>query len=456
MGNNGVNTRALALDILLMQEKGEDKSHNLLKAVLDKYDYLSSSDKGFIKRLVEGTTEYKLRLDYVINTYSKTPVNKLKPVIRQIMRMSIYQIMYMDRVPDSAVCNEAVKLTAARGLSGLKGFVNGVLRTVIREADTIKWPDEKQDMYKALSVNYSCPEHIVRSLVSDYGYDIALNCLKESLSDERGTYVRIDESLSEDKIIKIINEISDGKTSSEISVSGQPEITKLTGKIDYAVSTLEPDKVMRMQEFKDGLITIQDISSMCVCEAAEFDRLAGVKGIKVLDMCASPGGKSMHAAAKLKRYKIDGHILSLDVSENKLYTINENISRMNLNDYIESGIWDATVFNEEYEDSFDVVIADIPCSGLGVIGRKPDIKYNVTPDSMNEIVTLQRKILDNAVRYVRPGGRLIFSTCTMCKNENEGAKDYIINKGGYKLITSGQMFISKANDGFYIAAFDRN
>lgn len=455
MGNNGVNTRALALDILLMQEKGEDKSHNLLKAVLDKYDYLSSSDKGFIKRLVEGTTEYKLKLDYVINTYSKTPVNKLKPVIRQIMRMSIYQIMYMDRVPDSAVCNEAVKLTAARGLSGLKGFVNGVLRTVIREADKIKWPDESDDMYHALSINYSCPEHIVRSLISDYGHDIAIDCLKESLSDERATYVRIDESLPEDKIVEIIDKISDGETDVKTSVTGEPGIKELADKITYAVSTTQSDKVMRMQEFADGYMTIQDISSMCVCEAAGFDRLTGKKDVKVLDMCASPGGKSMHAAAKLKRHKIDGHIKSNDISENKLYTINENINRMNLNDYIDSGIWDATEYNDEYNESFDVVIADIPCSGLGVIGRKPDIKYNVTSESMDEIITLQRKILDNAVRYVRPGGRLIFSTCTMCKNENEGARDYIIAKGGYKLITSGQLFISKSNDGFYIAAFDR-
>ena len=455
MGNNSVNTRALALDILLMQEKGEDKSHNLLKQVLDKYDYLSSSDKGFIKRLVEGTTEYRIKLDYVINTYSKTPVNKLKPVIRQIMRMSVYQIMYMDRVPDSAVCNEAVKLTVSRGLSGLKGFVNGVLRTVIRQVREIKWPDEKKDMYNALSVNYSCPEHIVRSLVSDYGYDTAVDCLRESLSDERGTYVRIDESLSSDKISEIINKITDGEQSLKAPISGQPGIKELADNIDYAVCTLQPDKVMRMQEFADGLITIQDISSMCVCEAVGFDRLEGKKDIRILDMCASPGGKSMHAAAKLKRYKINGHILSLDVSENKLYTIKENTDRMNLNDYIDAGIWDATEYNEEYRNSFDVVIADIPCSGLGVIGRKPDIKYNVTPDLMDEIITLQRKILDNAVKYVRPGGRLIFSTCTMCKNENEGAKDYINAKGGYKLITSGQLFISKANDGFYIAAFDR-
>ncbi len=449
--------RELALDILLGMEKGEDKDHKLLKAVQDKYDYLPESDKGFLKRLVNGTYEYRLKTDYVIDTFSKTKVKDMKPLIRELMRLSVYQIMYMDRVPDSAACNEAVKLAGKRGFKGLTGFVNGVLRAIARGYKDIEWPDAAADPVRAMSIEYSCPESIVRRLTDDYGNDITKACLKSSLNEDRGVYVRIDEGLGEERVRQIASVIPGAVPSGEQLHSEAPSDDSIPyDQMYYAVRTKEADKVTQMPEFVDGLITIQDISSMMVCEMADISSLDTDHELQILDMCASPGGKSMHMASKLKRYGLKGHIYSCDVSENKTAVMDDNIRRMGLDDMITTGVSDVTVYNEEYKEHFDVVLADVPCSGLGVMGRKPDIKYNQESSDIDGLVSLQRSILDNAVRYVRPGGRLIFSTCTMCRAENDGGTDHILSRGGFTMRGSRQLFLTDEHDGFYTAVFDRD
>ncbi len=449
---NGVNVRELALDILLNKEKGEDKDHRLLKAVQDKYDYLPESDKGFLKRLVNGTYEYRIKIDYVIDEFSKTKVKAMKPLIRELIRLSVYQIMYMDRVPDSAACNEAVKLAGKRGFKGLTGFVNGVLRAIARGYKDIKWPDEETDLIRALSIEYSCPELIVSSLIDDYGEEITRACLKSSLDTDRGVYVRIDEGLGDEKVREIAGSIPGAVTEHG---SNTDDVIPWDAMY-YAVKTIYPDKVTQMSEFRDGLIAIQDISSMTVCETADIGSLKRDGELKILDMCASPGGKSMHMASKLKRYGIAGHIDSRDISEYKKDTMDENIVRMGLSNMISTGVWDATVYNEEYADAFDVVIADVPCSGLGVMGRKPDIKYGLDESGLEELVHLQRRILDNAVKYVRPGGRLIYSTCTMRRAENDEGTEYILNCGGFTERSRRQLFLSDEYDGFYISVLYRD
>lgn len=440
--DKGINIRELALDILMEVSKNGEKSHVILKAVLDKYDYLPIQDKGFLRRLVSGTIEYRLRLDYVIDRFSKVKVNKLKPLIRELLRLSIYQLLYMDRVPDSAVCNEAVKLASKRGFKSLSGYVNGVLRAIARGQNDIKWPDENagDDKIYALSIKYSCPEPIIKSLIDDYGYDTCVSCLEASLSDNRGVYVRIDESLSEDKISEIKSEIL-----------SEPETVE---ELPYAVRTLHPDKVTSSREFADGLITIQDISSMSVCEMAELEDYKGKK-INILDMCAAPGGKTLHAVSKMKRYGIDGEIKSLDVSELKVDLIKENIRRMHCEEYVKCGVWDATVYDETCKEKYDIVLADIPCSGLGVIARKPDIKYNITDEGLESLEALQRQIIDNAAKYVKPGGRLILSTCTMRKKENEDNVARLVDTGGFKLQKSRQLFLSDTHDGFFTAVLNK-
>ena len=448
MNNNSINVRELAAEILLSIDKKEEHSHILLKNVLDKYDYLPQADKNFIKRVVTGTLEQRVKIDYIINFYSKTPVNKMKPLIRNLIRMSVYQIIYMDKVPDSAICNEAVKLTGKRGLKGLQGFVNGLLRGIIRGyEDLLKEMDKDSflagDVCKAISVRYSTPELIVESMISDYGVDVTTKALENALKI-KDIYVRVDETLDEDAIKSITDEWeANGIRYHKSNI------------YDYAYGLEGADKLGKLEYFGSGAYTVQDISSMLVVNEA------GIRaGDKILDMCAAPGGKSMHAANRLKCLERDmditpGLIISRDVSDYKVNLIEENINRLHI-DNIDTEVWDATVYDDSMKEWADVVIADVPCSGFGVIGRKPDIKYNLTKESLDGIVTLQRQIIDNAMDYVKKGGTLMFSTCTMRKRENDDNRDYILSRGDFSLIMEKQLFITDETDGFYIAKFVKN
>ena len=440
MNNNTVNIRELVTEILLSIDKGEEHSHILLKNVLDKYDYLPQSDKNFIKRVVSGTLEYRVKIDYVIDQFSKTPVNRMKPFIRNLIRMSTYQIMYMDKVPDSAVCNEAVKLAGKRGFKGLQGFVNGVLRGIVRGHSEISWPSEEADENIAISIECSVPLVIVENMLADYGADITKKALLSALGS-KSIYVRVDETLENNEVNRITQEWDNNGINYSRS-SWLPYAYRLNGA----------DKLSRLECFREGLYTVQDISSMMVADKAGINA-----GDRVLDMCASPGGKSMHAANKLKLKEMDsdtepGLVISRDVSDYKVRLIEENIVRLHI-DNIDTEVWDATVYDESMYEWADVVIADVPCSGFGVIGRKPDIRYNITQEGLNSIILLQRKILDNAMMYVKPGGTLMFSTCTMRKAENEENTEYILKSGKFELAESRQLFITEDNDGFYIAKF---
>lgn len=444
MSNNSINIREIITEILLSIDKGEEHSHILLKNVLDKYDYLPQNDKNFIKRVTEGTLENRIRIDYVINAYSKTPVNKMKPLIRNLVRMSIYQIIYMDKVPDSAVCNEAVKLAGKRGFRGLSGFVNGLLRNISREKASIKWPPKDSDKPADIAVLFSSPLLIVESLVDDYGVEETKRSLEYSLGISR-MYVRLDERLDAEQKEAVFSEWNENGIT-----------YRQHDEIPYAYFLEGADNPAKLTGFAKGYYMMQDLSSMYVCE------LAGITaGDTVVDVCAAPGGKSMHAAIKLSIVEKDaaqvpkGRVISRDVSEYKVDFINDNASRLHI-DNIVTEVWDATVLDEELIGKADVVIADVPCSGIGVIGRKPDIKYNLTEEGLHSITVLQKQIIDNAVRYVKPGGTLMFSTCTMRKAENDENVDYILTSGEFKLEEKRQFFITDEHDGFFIAKLIRN
>ena len=402
---NTVNTRELVLDMLLAIEKGEGFSHKLLKDTLDKYDYLDRKDKAFMKRMVEGTLERQMYLDFIINAYSNTPVNKMKPLIRCLMRMSAYQLLFM-QVPDRAVCNEAVKLAAKRKFVNLKGFVNGVLRKIASSKEALPTPSRK-DMVSFLSITYSMPEWLVKKWIGEIGEETTEGVLKELLEISPVT-IRIKECVSkEDKEILLEQMKAQG-----IEVEAHPYLP-------YAYTLSHLEGMHQVPGFSQGLIAVQDVSSMLAVE------VAGIKpGSLVLDVCAAPGGKSMLAAEKTGS---DGIVIARDLSDMKVSFIEENAGRMCL-DQVRVQVQDATVLDESMIEKADVVIADLPCSGLGIIAKKRDIKYNVTPESLTELQALQRQMLDVVSRYVKPGGTLIYSTCTINPMENEENRDYILKE----------------------------
>ncbi|MBR3806827.1 MAG: 16S rRNA (cytosine(967)-C(5))-methyltransferase RsmB [Lachnospiraceae bacterium] len=393
-----MNTREIVLDMLMELAKGETYCHLLIRDVLKKYNYLDQRDKAFIKRVTEGVVERKIELDYVINQFSNTKVNKLKPLIRELLRMSVYQILYMDQVPDSAVCNEAVKLAQKRKFVQLKGFVNGVLRNIARNKETIAYTD--------LSVKYSMPQFLIDKLMASYDSKTTEKILASFLTD-MPVSIRKKESLSLTQWENVISKLE----SEGIQVEAHPYLS-------YAYTLKKAEGLGNIESFQKGDFTVQDVSSMLVAECA------GIReNQKVLDLCAAPGGKSMHVAEKLKG---TGKLYSFDVSEKKTAYILENKERMGY-DNIEVEVNDATVYREDLTEAFDVVIADVPCSGIGVIGKKCDIKYRIDETEIKSIVELQKKIMENAWKYVKKGGTLLYSTCTISREENEDMVEWLLN-----------------------------
>lgn len=428
-----VNEREVVLDMLLSLREGK-LSHTVLKDTLDSYLYLDKSSRGFIKRLYEGTIEKRLYLDFIIDGYSKTPVKKMKPIIMLLLEMAVYQLFSMDRVPDSAAINEAVKLAKKRGFTGLSGFVNGVLRNIARNKENIALPDKNKDLIKYLEIKYSTPRNVVEYLIKDYGNEEA-EAILEAFEEKRPLVARATKNREE--LIKKLD--AEGVRVSTDTIF--PESLKI----------LELDSLSYLESFEEGDFVIQDESSQFI------GKIVGLpKGARVLDLCAAPGGKSLLFA---EMEEVD-EIISCDISESKTELIEENVRRIGVSK-IKTKVNDASLYNPDFLDGFDLVICDLPCSGLGVMGRKRDIKYNVSIDKIRELAILQKKILENAVRYVKKGGRLIYSTCTMTKAENEENFTFISEFKGFSAVDfsdkirgyvdrykDGERLVNEAKKGF--------
>lgn len=393
-----MNSREIILDILLELAKENEYSNILIAAVLGKYDYLDSREKAFIKRVSEGTIERRIQIDYILDQYSKVPVKKMKPLIRELLRMSVYQILFMEHIPDAAVCNEAVKLAKKRRFQSLQGYVNGVLRSIARGKTAIEYPDRQKALKEYLSVYYSMPSWLVEHYMIAYG---AENCEKilQAYLQRKPVSIRLDEGMSHEEQEALLGRWKqDG-----VETARHPYLS-------YAVTVQKTDGICNLAGYETGKFAVQDVSSMLVVEAA------GIKeGDTVIDVCAAPGGKALHGAAKLHG---TGQVIACDVTEYKTDKIEENRKRLQLHN-VTVRVQDARVTDPSLVAKADVLLADVPCSGLGVIGKKQDIKYRVTEDSLREIVQLQKEIMQNAVTYVKPGGIMMYSTCTMNPAENE-------------------------------------
>jgi len=430
-----VNTREIVLDCIIEILEKKQYSHYVMKQVLDKYGYLDKKERSFMKRLAEGTVERCLEMDYIIDSFSKIPVRKMKPLIRNLMRMSTYQLFYMDGIPDSAVCNEAVKLADKRGFSSLKGFVNGVLRNIARNKDQIRYPLREKEMVSYFSVVYSMPVWIVEMWLSRFGEDQTEQILKGLLAD-RPVTVRLEESLSGKEKEKLLQRIA------HEGIEAQP-----VKGLPYAYRLKNLDRVENIPGFEEGLVMVQDAGSMEIIE------LADVKEDQyIIDVCGAPGGKALHAAGKMKN---TGFVTVRDISQRKVELMEGNIARSGYTN-IRAEVFDAAVLDEENMEKADLVIADLPCSGLGAIGRKGDIKYRVTKEDVAAIALLQQKILSVVWQYVKPGGKLVYSTCTLTEEENEKNTAWFLERFPFQKEKEKTLLPGiHETDGFYMAVFCR-
>lgn len=405
MSQKSVNTRELIVQILLEISQKKEYSSLVLNRFFQKYDYLESSEKAFIKRTVEGSLERRITLDYQIDSISRIPVRKMRPFIRELLRMSAYQMIYMSGVPVSAVINEAVKLAKKKGFRELSGFVNGVLRNLAREGSNLKFPDRKENETAYLSVCYSMPVWIIEKFQRDYGKKITEKILEDCLQIKPVT-IRFIKNVTKEKRDKIISAMKERG----VKVEQHPYV-------EEAYFLYNVSGVSSLPGFEEGIFTVQDASSMLAVEAA------GIKpGDTVVDVCAAPGGKAMYASMLAGA---EGTVYAFDVSDCKIERIKENCERLKLS-RIKAEVRDSRNFPSKDEAlKADVVIADVPCLGLGVMGHKRDIKYRVQKEDLKSLNVLQKEIVTASVQWLKPGGIFLYSTCSMTKEENQDMVRYM-------------------------------
>ena len=399
-----INTRELIMNILLEMDREKTPCHLAVRDALDKYQFLPRQDRAFIKRVCEGTVEYGIQNDYIINQYSKIKINKCKPVIRAILRMSVYQIRFLDAVPDSAVVNEAVKLAEKKHFYNLKGFVNGVLRTIVREKDHLPMPKENNTT-QYLSVKYSMPEFLVEEFVSQYGKETAETMMADFLKEKQVTI----------RINRWNNTIEETKKSLE-SQGAELEKAPYLGEAFYLKNF---ETIASLNAFQEGRFQIQDVSSMMAAHLADPK-----PGDQVLDLCAAPGGKSTQIGAALNG---EGLLISNEIHPARAKILSENIERM--------GIRNAIVTNETPEhlseifvEYFDRILVDAPCSGEGMFRKNEDAMTEWSKENVTLCAERQDGILSHAASMLRPGGRLVYSTCTFAPEENEGSISRFLEK----------------------------
>ena len=374
-----------------MDEKGA-YSNIKLNQYFKSYE-LEQVDRSFASEILYGTLRNKLKIDYMIDRFSKTPVERMSPWARSCIRTAVYEIFYMDRVPDFAAVNEAVEIAKAKDRKAAS-FVNGVLRGILRNKEAFNEIEFKEPV-KRMAVQYSHPEWFIKKYISQYGEDFLCSWMDKNNTPSEMT-IRVN-TLKTDtaSVVKSLKEKNVG-----VRAGVLPETLILNG---YGM-------IEKSEEYADGLITIQDESSMLASRV-----LCPSPGSKVLDMCSAPGGKATHMAQLMEN---KGEIRAYDLYPHKIKLIRENAHRLGIH-IISAETGDAAKHNIELEDYADFVLLDAPCSGLGLMRKKPEIRWRISEEDIASLKKVQSAILQNVSSYLKHGGHMVYSTCTITREENE-------------------------------------
>ncbi len=426
MGCEIMTAREIALKALYDIEINGTYTNVALNAALSGIE-MASCDRGLVTELIYGVVSNKTAIDFIISKYSKIKLKKMSPWVLSILRMGVFQIYYMDKIPHSAACNESVKLAKKYSHRAATGFVNGVLRSFTREVEGFEFPKAKGDA-EYLSLKYSYPLWMTQKLINEYGEECCRELYKEN-SRSHGVFIRVNTlKISTDELIEILK--SEGINCKKTHIDG---CIQVSGRLSIDNSPA----------YNKGLYSLQNISSQMAVAA-----LAPKPGDTVIDMCAAPGGKSCAIAEKMENC---GKVLSFDVFEHKVDLIKKSAQRLGI-DIIDARLQDGTVCLAELENSADCVLADVPCSGLGVIHKKPDIKWRRTEEDIKELCRIQKDILRTAAAYVKSGGTLVYSTCTILPEENRLQTDEFLREyGEFKKLSEEQILTGELGEsGFYI------
>lgn len=403
--------REWALIILKRVTEEQAYAHIVLDQSLEKSN-LSDLDKALVTELVYGTLQYLNQMDWIIGQFSSQKIKKIAPWIKNILRMGIYQLMYLDHIPPHAIVNEAVKLAKKYGHAGTVRFVNGVLRSIVRQKDDISYPDIKQDPIAHIAYKYAHPEWLVQAWVKELGIDETISLCKAN-NDKAPLVLRTNTLRTTREALK-----------EQLAAEGVETIaSKWTPE---GLNVISRFNVRRSETFGKGLFQVQDESSQLVAHLLnphpdEF----------IIDSCSAPGGKTTHIAQLMEN---KGQILAFDIQNNKLSLVAQSTARLGIT-IVETKRMDAKNLPHDFSAKADRVLVDAPCSGLGIIRRKPDIKWQKDREQLDKLPKLQLEILSRAAECVRPGGCLVYSTCTLNPAENQGViKSFLNLKPDFQLV----------------------
>ncbi|MFX0549122.1 16S rRNA (cytosine(967)-C(5))-methyltransferase RsmB [Hathewaya histolytica] len=394
------NTRKVAVDIINEVLYKNAYSNLALNLQLKRYNF-DERDRALITEIVYGTIKYKYTIDKILSSFLREGIESIDKFVLTLLRISIYQFKYLSKVPDFAIVNEAVEICKQYNNIKSSKIVNGVLRNFLRKGEPkFKFKNEEE----RLAYEFSYPTWMVKLFLKQYGKENTLKILK-GLNERPSITVRVNPLMGDyEEVFEAMEK--EGYEVSECDIC--PEGINIKRG-----SSIELNKL-----FKEGYITVQDESAMIVATLMELS-----ERLTILDTCSAPGGKTTHIAELMNN---NGEILACDIHEHKLKLIRDNASRLNI-DIIKPEIRNAEEFYSEFEEKFHRVLVDAPCSGLGIIRKKPEIKWNKSEKDLKNLHSIQYNILNNSVRYVKKGGSLIYSTCTLNKDENEKVIKELLN-----------------------------
>lgn len=398
-------SRYLAVEALQQIELDGTYSNLLLRDIIESND-ISKEESNLLTELVYGVLQRKMTLDYQLEPFIKKQ-KKIDNWIIQLLRVSLYQMEYLDRIPDHAIINEAANIGHAKGHRGVVGLINGVLRNIQRKG--VRNPSDIEKTNQRLSIQYSLPLWLVDEFLDQLGEE-KTETLAASLNERPKVSLRVNlDRISREEAIRELGEEGFEVSKSKISPYG---------------IVVEKGVPVKSRLFKDGYLAVQDESSMLVAPALDVE-----SGHLVLDACAAPGGKTMHIATNFLTVDKGGKVVALDIHEHKINLINQNANRLEVQNVVEANQMDARDIIEKYpEETFDRILVDAPCSGLGLMRRRPEIRYNKTKKDILSLQKLQLEILNEVSKTLKKGGELIYSTCTITQLENQDVVEKFLEK----------------------------
>ena len=433
-----MNVREAAFLSLMKCSAGGKYSNLEVNSAIKKYGF-AGNDRALFTALVYGTIEKRITIDYIIGKFSDKPINRIEPKLLEILRLGVYQILFLDRIPDSAACNESVEIAKFHTHKGTAGFVNGVLRHIAREKNNIEYPPKGCLEY--YSVKYACPKWLCEMWLAMYGNEKSEKIL-EGINRNPHITLRVN-TLKTNRV----------ELAEILHKSGISCCDTVLSPFGLTLDAFTP--ISEVTPVAEGLCFVQDEASQ-LCAMA----MGAVRGDFVIDTCSCPGGKSFGMAMDMEN---DGGILSFDLHESKLSLVKSGAERLGI-DMISTGVQNGAKRKEELIGKADKVLCDVPCSGLGVIAKKPDLRHKA-PDDIERLPDIQYSILENASHYVKQGGYLLYSTCTLNKKENEDNRRKFLDNHTEFEATAENMPFGKSEvtffpdeygtDGFYMAKFKK-